>query len=539
MADRPSGLRRLFVATRTARRASRGAAGWGLVFGALVANEILSYHRSFPDHRTRETFAATMAANRGLLAATGPARELDTLRGFVSWRLVSLMLVVGAVWGLLAATRVLRGEEDAGRWDLYLAGRTSRRRATAQGIAGLGVAWLLLWALTAAGTLVAGLRSSAGLSVPGCLLYATTGTAGAAMFIAVGAVSSQLAGSRRRAAALAGGVLGLAWGVRMLADGSVIPAWGRWVTPLGWVENIAPLTDPQPWALLPIAVLVLGCAAGAVALAGRRDVGEGLLTRERRTPAHSRLLTGAGGLAVRLERFTALSWAASLAVVGFVFGLVARASAGGGLGQASLGDVVDRSRAPSEAAVWIGYEFLYLSTLVAFAAAGQVAAWQSEESEGHLDHLLGRAVSRRAWLCERLGLGALIVLATGLATGLGGWLGVGGRGGVGAVEMLRTGLNTALPGLLLLGFGALLFGLVPRIAAPVLYGYVVWAFVVLIFGSSVAHVRWLTRTSALQQLGPVPATDLDWRAIGVMLAAGLVAAGVGLLAFERRDVRLG
>jgi ABC-2 type transport system permease protein len=105
--------------------------------------------------------------------------------------------------------------------------------------------------------------------------------------------------------------------------------------------------------------------------------------------------------------------------------------------------------------------------------------------------------------------------------------------------MLRAGLNTAVPGLVVLGLGALLFGLVPRWASAVLYAYVVWTFVVEIFGGSVLHVRWLARTSVLDHLGAVPAADLDWPVIGGLLLASLAAAAVGLLAFERRDVLLG
>lgn len=66
-----------------------------------------------------------------------------------------------------------------------------------------------------------------------------------------------------------------------------------------------------------------------------------------------------------------------------------------------------------------------------------------------------------------------------------------------------------------------------------------WSFVVEIFASSVAHADWLVRTSVLDHLGPVPATGLDWPVIVVLLAGSLVAAGVGLVAFERRDLLLG
>jgi len=523
------------VAVRTARKAIRSAALWGVLFGVLVANEALGYHASFPDRASRETFAATMTGNHGIVAVTGPARRLDTLDGFVSWRMMSLMMMAGAVWGLLTATRLLRGEEAAGRWDLYVVGRTSRRDATTQALAGLAVAWGLLWLLTATGTVVAGLQPRVAFPVSGALLYAATGTAAAAIFLAVGAVTSQLTATRRQANALGGAVLGIAWGVRMLADGGVLPAWARWLSPLGWVENVAPLTGPQPWALLPVVVLVVGCGWCASLLAGRRDVAEGVLARRTRPRSASRLITGPGGLAVRLERWTALAWILSLSAAGFVFGLVARAAEEGSFGTTSLRNVLGDADA-SQAAGWVGYEFLYLAAILSFAAVGQISAMRGEESDGHLDHLVGRDVSRRRWLAQRVGLAELIVLLTGLATGLGGWAGIAGSGGVGIGDMLGAGLNTALPGLVVVGFGACLFGLAPRLAAPLLYSYVLWSFLVELFGSSVAHIGWLARTSVLDHLGPVPAAGLDWPVIGVLVAASLLATVAGLVAFERRDL---
>jgi ABC-2 type transport system permease protein len=189
----------------------------------------------------------------------------------------------------------------------------------------------------------------------------------------------------------------------------------------------------------------------------------------------------------------------------------------------------------SGVAAWVGYEFLYLAAILAFAAAGQISAMRAEESRGHLDNLLVRRVSRRSWLAGRLVLGGAIVACTGLATGVGGSLGVAGRGGVGAPEMLQAALNTAMQGLVVLGLGALLYGLVPRLVVPMLYAFVMWSFLVEIVGSSVLHARWLAHTSVLDPLGPVPASALQWRAIGLLLTFTVLAALGGLAAFERRD----
>jgi ABC-2 type transport system permease protein len=375
-----------------------------------------------------------------------------------------------------------------------------------------------------------------GLSVGDSLFYVTAGVASAAVFLAVGAFTSQLGTNRRQANALAALVFGVSWLLRMLADGDVVPGWVRWGTPLGWVENLAPLTDPQPWALLPIALLIAGAGWGAVVLAGRRDVGQGLLARSASTPSRTRLLDVPLGLAVRLERGPVVAWAIGLGALAFVFGLVARAAAQGNLGDSSVGQVAaSHGGHPSLAAAWLGYEFLYLAAILALAAAGQIAALRAEEYDGHIDHLVVRPVSRRAWLGGRLAVGTGLVVSAGTAMGLGGWLGVSGRGGVGALDMVQAAVNVAVPGLVVLGLGAGLYGCVPRLAVPLLYAFVLWSFLVEIL-SGTLHAHWLVRTSVLDRLGPVPATGLDGAVVAVLLAlTGLAAVG-GFLAFERRDL---
>jgi putative exporter of polyketide antibiotics len=100
-------------------------------------------------------------------------------------------------------------------------------------------------------------------------------------------------------------------------------------------------------------------------------------------------------LVLRLERWVALSWIMALALLAVIFGIVARAAAQANFGIKTLEPALGHLNGhESVAAVWIGYEYLYLAALLAFAAAGQV----SEEASGQLDNLLGRPLSRRTWL---------------------------------------------------------------------------------------------------------------------------------------------
>jgi ABC-2 type transport system permease protein len=526
------------IAVTTAKRAARSGMVWGALFGALVLDEARSYHTSFPTVASREEFAQTFGGNAALAAITGPARRLDTIEGFVAWRMFGLLIIVGAIWGLLTATRLMRGEEDAGRWELLLAGRTTRQHATEQALAGLTAGFIVLWTLTAGLTVAAGSLSSVDFSTSASLFYATAATASAGLFLAIGALTSQLGRTRRQANGLAAGAFAIAYLIRMVADSGTGLAWMRWASPLGWIENARPLTGSQPLALVPVILLVAAASGAAVTLASRRDVGAGVLARRESAKANTRLLDGPALLVARLERWVALAWIAGLALLALIFGVVAQSAAEAHLGDKTIEQTVGRlGGQQGGAAAWIGYEFLYIAALVAFAAAGQIAAARNEEADGHLDNLLARPVSRRSWLAGRLGFGVVLIAVTGFACGVGGWIGLAARqSDIGLDSMLQAGLNVTAPALLVLGVGTLLYGLAARLAVPILYGLVLWSFVIQIIGSTITTNHWILDTAVLSHLGPVPATNLDWTAIAWLTGLGVIATIAGLAAFDRRDL---
>ena len=148
------------VALVAARKAARSGVLWGLIFGVAIASSEISYVKIYPNAAQRDALAAAYGSNKAMSALFGPAPQLQTVGGFTAFKISMTLMVLGAVWGLLTSTRLLRGEEDAGRWDLLLGGPTTPRRAAAQGIAGLGVGALTLWVTTAIITALSGRDST-------------------------------------------------------------------------------------------------------------------------------------------------------------------------------------------------------------------------------------------------------------------------------------------------------------------------------------------------------------------------------------------
>src|SRR6202035_5657875 len=140
-----------------------------------------------------------------------------------------------------------------------------------------GAGLAVLWAFTAVITVIVGRSSRVHIAVGPALFFALTLVCAAAVFLAAGAWPSQLAATRRQAAVDAGAALGICYALRMVADSAAGLAWLRWVTPLGWIEELRPLAGPRRLALLPVAALVAVTAGLAIHLAGRRDLNASVL----------------------------------------------------------------------------------------------------------------------------------------------------------------------------------------------------------------------------------------------------------------------
>ena len=286
------------IARRAFRQVWKGATVWAVAFGATVAATALSYVNSFPDQASRDQLAASTSGDAGVSILLGPISAIDTVGGYTVYKCFVFLTTIGAIWGLLAATRLLRGEEDAGRWSLVLAGAHARPsgdrgdagRAGRRGRASCSAAPRSApcsWRPTPTSASGSASPSSSRSSI----------AVAPAVFVAVGALTSQLGRTRRVATTLGMVVFGVAFVIRMLADSGSSTRWLLWLSPFGWIERMRPLTDNDPRPLVLAAVTVVVLVAASVALAAGRDVGAGDARVPRRGPApqvRPRFAVGAG-----------------------------------------------------------------------------------------------------------------------------------------------------------------------------------------------------------------------------------------------------
>ncbi|MEU4245450.1 hypothetical protein [Actinoplanes sp. NPDC026619] len=486
------------------------------------------------------TYAATVGSGPGVASltslATNPAIRtlfgepvaLDQAGGFTVWRTGTVVAVVLGVWGLLAVTRITRGAEEAGRWEMLLAGRLTLARAVALHVA-----------VVAAVMPVAGAAISTALTAPG------TGAIGAALhgagtallgmfFVGVAGLAGQIFPTRSAATSAAVAVLGAGLLLRMVADSTQALAWLRWLTPFGLVELSRPYDTDRPLPLLVLAGAATMVLAAVPAAARRRDLYDGWLSpRTGRAPRRA-LLGSVTGFAVRRMLRPLAGWSLGIAAYYLLIGLVAT----------SLTEFLMDNPQFADLAAQAGFDRMqtaggYVATMFALLAiptggfvAARLAAASADEAGRRLAPLYAGPVTRRQYLRAEItaaAIGAILLAATAaVAT----WAGVTAAGAkLGLVPALAGTVNVLPVVALSLGASVLALGLLPR-AVPTAGG-----FFLLVITERLTLPDPVLRLSPFSHLAPVPATSPDWTGAFGMLAVAAVLSLIGVIAYEWRDQR--
>lgn len=521
------------------------AVGWLVLHqirrGAVIVAVVCAGMSAIVAVQYRATFAGAIGQS-GLQALTenpairilfGPPVALDDPGGFTVWRTGTPVLVLAAVWILLAATRISRGEEDAGRSDLLLAGRLRIiDLVTRYLIAVTGCAFMIAAAvgisLTAADT-----------GATGAVVYAAAILGVTLTFGTAGLLAAQLMPTRSAAVGVTAGALGAGLLVRMLADGAPALAWAAWTTPFGLAARAAPYADNRVAPLLVLAGLPIAFATAAVVAACHRDADSGLVPVPTRRAPRTQLLGSIGGFAMRRAIRPTLGWATGIAAYFLLVG-------------ALTGPVLDfLEQNPRFADLAGAAGFSGLTSANGFAAAlfsllaiptglygaSRFAAMVADENARRWTPLFATPVSRTRLACTEIAVTTGAVLVLHVLAGLAMWTGAATTGAPLRIgDGLAGALNTAAIAWLAVGAAAFATGWLPSWAGAIGALPVAGGFLLTVVTQGVQAPAWLVNLSPFAHLATVPDSAPDWSALAALTVIGAILAALGIAGYRRRDL---
>jgi polyether ionophore transport system permease protein len=519
------------LTTLALRRDRLMLAAWVYVLTAWVVGTAYALRKLYPTAAAQHDFAATVVHNSLFVALYDPLFG-TSLGALTAWRIGSPTALLAGLMSVFIVVRHTRGDEETGRLELVGAASVGRQAALTAALVVASGASLVFAALTMAGLILLGLPAV------GALVLGLAAASAGWVFAAIAAIAAQLAQSARTARGIAIAAVAAAYLLRDIGSAVGGAAVLMWLSPVGWAVQVRPFGGDRLWVLgLPLGATAIAAAA-AYALSARRDLGAGLFPARPGPARAAGWLRAPAALAWRLQRAGLAGWAAGVAAIGAIIGILAPA----------VGSLVGSSGGLENAFTKLGGSSTltdaFLASMTALygliAAAYAVTATlrlRTEETAQRAEPVLAAPVGRIRWAAGHVVIaagGAAVLLAVaGLASGL---ADAARSGDAGQVPRLLGAAMAQLPAAwLLAGVAIALFGYLPRLAAAA------WAVLMacLLFGQLGPLLRlpqWVMDVSPFTHVPKLPGAAFSFTPLAWLTAAAAMVTAAGLAGLRRRDV---
>jgi ABC-2 type transport system permease protein len=525
--------RRASLVTWAVRSHRNGALGLGLGLGLLVAITGPSYVAAA---KAIAGGLATLGAQAQPIARefsflTGPVERLDTIGGYLSYKVFGSIALVVAIYAAVQGSQVIRGSETKGLVDLWLAAGRTRGQILGDRTLSFGAALAGVVTAVYVGTGLSGALSGDQLWLPAIGQCVAVYLVGAVAF-GLALLASQLTRSARMAAALATVYLVAAYFVANVADslGSLSPV--RFLSPFFYYQQartLVPGVGLGSIALAVLAAVALALALVAWRLFRIRDTGGVAVAAQRqgRLPDYGMRPSRVARRWLWLnwvweQRVGVASWCVGIftltaieaAIVPTALNLI-RSDRG------SLGQLV--SVASLTEAQYVGFLLTFVVTVVAGFVVYEVGHWVGDASQHRTDAVLAQPVGLRHFVAARVSaLAAMsIALATALILGATAGAAVGGYS-LDSAGLMRAFLDTALFGSSVGCVGLLAVALWRSgVATAVISALLVGCFFLTTISALLGWPSWSNRPSVFDAFGN---PYLGWPSIGSLVYLGVLGA---------------
>ena len=510
--------------------------GAGAPYGAAPEFSTIELRRQFITGLT-----ALPLAMRGLL---GEPINLETMGGFLSWRVGNFLPVLLGLWPVLALSGTLAGEVAKGSLDLLASTPQARWRIALQKLAGhltAVVFGMLILAISIWGVGAAfGSLPGDGIPLPRALgqvlLYGL-------MMLAPGGVAFATAPYVGQTRAMAFGLVVLFAAYLINSYATLSPIIDA-LTPLSffsWTAGHRPMAGVSDWTSLAVLAAVDAALLGfGVVAFSRRDLGSVANVGWLRLPS---LPAGSGGpfrrqLADRAG--AAIAWGLGIGLYGMLVVASARdfARSIGSLPQiqALIHAIYPGIDLRQPSAVLQLTFFGFGSFIFGLAGASFLGGWAADEGRRRLEVVLSTPRSRASW-AARSGFGVLAALA--IAAGVVALL-IGVAAATQAADLVAPVAGIAVLWLAAAGFagvGLAAGGLVrSSLAAAVAAFLVIATFLIDTLGAALKLPDPILQLSIYKHLGQPMAGIFD--PVGIIASAVMLVGGVAICAIglTRRDI---
>jgi len=538
----------LRITMRLQRIGLIGMTAFGVFYGILQATAYKSAAGTTEASRAAlgqqlETFG------RSLTYLLPIPQRLDTIGGYMHWRVYGAVPLLFAFWAIMSASGATRGDEERGLIDEWVSAGAGPWRYIAARFGGFLIAAIVSVAATSAAIDVGAIAAGSALGTTAVVEQSLAVLAVTLACYAVVMVVAQFTTTRNAAAGLGGAVVAVLFFVNSFGRtvDSLKPI-ARVISPFYYYDRTNPLVPGGSFdfagtlGVLVAAVLLTILAAW---LLQTRDLGAPVVKRRAKDapftdrPSTNPLLSIPVIAAAYEQRGGILAW-----TVGSSLGAVYLASTGRPIvdtlvkGSSAFRNYLTVAGHGDPYVALTGY-FWYgiFVTVLSIYAITQVSRWSADDNEGRLEMVLSAPVSRTRVVLERaltLLIDTIVIVAV---SSIAFYIAAHAANiNMPVVDVVQASVPLIPLALSFAAVGALLASRVPRATVAVLAAIAFLSYLLTELGPLLKLPDWVANLSVFSLYGNPLTSGIDWTGFSVMLAITIAGFGAGAILMRQREV---
>lgn len=520
------------------RQGLKGALIIGFLVGFMVFIQAYGYKETYPDKASQDQFAQSLSAAPSLGILYGSTDNLsEGANGYIVYRVVAFMSLIIAVWAIMAITKLLRGNEEDGRWEVIRSGGVTATSSTLHVTLGFLYAFLLSFIIGTCLTVLTTSNSDFNMPLHSAVLIGCALFAPALLFVGVGVFVSQLAITRRRALFYGLFPLVITYFIRSIANTNPdFKALLEW-TPFGWSMLISPVVSPQALWLLPYIFLFIVFTIGGIWLA-HRDLGSSVIRESKKVKSHFFLLGSPWQLALRQNIWTYVAWGGFSLSMGGIVASILNVATDATASSSTLSKSVSAlaSNTSDLKLAFLGAGMIFVVLVLLILATVIMGSIRGDEAKQYLETILVHPKTRTMWLIGRLVLGIVMTLLISFASVTLVYFAAPDDLDLDFLKLTAFSISMLGTVIFLMGAGTLMYGVLPRITVISMYLIICWSFIIDLVSSVIKLDEIILQSSLFHYMTFNLADWPDWKTFAWLTILGIIMAAIGIVRFTKRDL---
>ncbi|WP_277678243.1 ABC transporter permease [Gracilibacillus dipsosauri] len=506
---------------------------WGVSLVLITVATASAFSGLYQNEQERAAMAQTME-NPAMTAMVGPGYGLSnyTNGAMMAHEMLLFTMIAFAVMSILMVSKQTRAEEEDGKLELIRAlpvGRLSPLMASFITVSSYNI---IIGLLIAFGLVAMNID---GIGIEGSFLYGITLACGGLIFTAITAIFAQLSQTARGTLGYSFTFLLLFYFIRAIGDVSNEAL--SLSSPLGLLLRVEVFVHNYWWPILITFMVYLILVAVAFLLNNRRDVGAGLIATKPGRKKASGWILSTIGLALRIQRTSIIAWLVAMLLLGLSYGSVF-----GDLEAFFENNEAMKQMLGSNANYSLTEQFITM-LMVILAIFSTIPALitflkiKGEEKKERLGMLLTGTVSRWNIVGVYYLIGILLSTISQFLAVYGLWISSSFvmEEPIPFINFWKAGMAYLPASWFLLTIALCIFGFLPK-WTPIIWGYLVFSFIVVYLGEMLDLPEWLAQLSSYSHIPQLPVEAFDWLPIIVLIGLSLIGTVAGFIGFRKRDV---